>query len=160
MDIEKLIERLGENTDCWTDKVHGYADLRLEASTALSTLQAENEKLKDQLYDGEGVNLVNYWMQQAKIEENGHRNCQAENEQLRAEVSELRQKLAEAEADNKKLCAVMMQIKRIDRPERASVIYALEYDSSLSHKTMEEVAGIFFRGLMDADLKLRGQKEE
>ena len=47
MDIEKLIERLGENTECWTDKVHGYADLRLEAATALSTLQAENEKLKN-----------------------------------------------------------------------------------------------------------------
>lgn len=46
MDIEKLIDRLGENTDCWTDKVHGYADLRLKAATALSTLQAENEKLR------------------------------------------------------------------------------------------------------------------
>ena len=49
MDIEKLIDRLGENTDCWTDKVHGYADLRLDAATALSTLQAENEKLRDEL---------------------------------------------------------------------------------------------------------------
>ena len=49
MDIEKLIDRLGENTDCWTDKVHGYADLRLEASTALSTLQAENDKLRAEL---------------------------------------------------------------------------------------------------------------
>ena len=49
MDIEKLIERLGENTDCWTDKVHGYADLRLEAATAISTLQAENEKLRAEL---------------------------------------------------------------------------------------------------------------
>ena len=49
MDIEKLIERLGENTDCWTDKVHGYADLRLEASITLSTLQAENEKLRAEL---------------------------------------------------------------------------------------------------------------
>lgn len=54
--------------------------------TALSTLQTENEKLKDQLYDGEGTNLVEYWMQQAKIEENGHRNCQTENEKLRAEL--------------------------------------------------------------------------
>ena len=49
MDIEKLIERLGENTDCWTDKVHGYADLRLKAATALSTLQAENEELRAEL---------------------------------------------------------------------------------------------------------------
>ena len=49
MDIEKLIDRLGENTDCWTDKVHGYADLRLDAATALSTLQTENEKLRAEL---------------------------------------------------------------------------------------------------------------
>lgn len=75
MDIEKLIEQLR------TESL--YADL--------STLQAENERLKDQLYDGEGVNLVNYWMQQAKIEENGHRNCQAENEKLRAELEQVKQ---------------------------------------------------------------------
>ena len=49
MDIEKLIERLRENTDCWTDKVHGYANIRLEAATALSALQAENEKLRAEL---------------------------------------------------------------------------------------------------------------
>lgn len=29
-----------------------------------------------------------------------------------------------------------------------------------SHKSMEDVAGILFSGIMDADLKLRGQKEE
>lgn len=75
-------------------------------------------------------------------------------------VGELSARAEAAEADNKKLCAAMMQLKRTDRPERMSVIYELEYDSSMSHKTMEEVAGIFFRGLMDADLKLRGQKEE
>lgn len=51
MDIEKLIEQLKRNTDCWTDKVHGYADLRLAAATALSTLQAENEKLRAELDD-------------------------------------------------------------------------------------------------------------
>ena len=56
MDIEKLIDRLGENTDCWTDKVHGYADLRLDAATTLSTLQAENEQLRAEL---EQVKLEN-----------------------------------------------------------------------------------------------------
>ena len=64
------------------------------AATALSALQAENESLKEKLYDGEGVNLVDYWMQQAKIEENGHRNCQAENEKLRAELEQVREKNA------------------------------------------------------------------
>ena len=53
MDIEKLIEQLKRNTDCWTDKVHGYADLRVAAATALSTLQAENEKLRAELDEKE-----------------------------------------------------------------------------------------------------------
>ena len=90
MDIEKLIERLRHNNienNCHDCALGYYA---FDAATALSTLQAENEKLKDQLYDGEGVNLVNYWMQQAKIEENGHRNCQAENEQLRSELEQVK----------------------------------------------------------------------
>ena len=85
MDIEKLIAGLSK--EAYGSDVE---ELLLEAATALSTLQAENEKLKDQLYDGEGVNLVNYWMQQAKIEENGHRNCQAENEQLRAKLEQMK----------------------------------------------------------------------
>lgn len=74
-------------------------------------------------------------------------------------VGELSARAESAEADNKKLCAAMMQLKRTDRPNRMSVIYELEYDSSMSHKTMEEVAFIVFKGLMDADLKLRGPKE-
>ena len=97
MDIEKLIERLKE-PDCdectYEEKREcaGSAKCVLSgyAAEALSALQAENEKLKDQLYDGEGVNLVNYWIQQAKIEENGHRNCQAENEKLRAELEQVK----------------------------------------------------------------------
>lgn len=90
MDIEKMIERL-RTESLYADKASlEIMDLCMEAATALSTLQAENEKLKDQLYDGEGVNLVNYWMQQAKIEENGHRNCQAENEKLRAELEQVK----------------------------------------------------------------------
>ena len=101
MDIEKLIERLKE-PDCdectYEEKREcaGSAKCVLSgyAAEALSTLQAENEKLKDQLYDGEGVNLVNYWIQQAKIEENGHRNCQAENEKLRAELEKVKRALA------------------------------------------------------------------
>ena len=93
MDIEKLIERLYKHHTDWGEgRTQDFFEVCLdckESSTALSTLQAENEKLKDQLYDGEGVNLVNYWMQQAKIEENGHRNCQAENEKLRAELEQV-----------------------------------------------------------------------
>ena len=86
MDIENLIEQLNRYFEGET-LPRGTA---LDAATAISTLQAENESLKEKLYDGEGVNLVDYWMQQAKIEENGHRNCQAENEKLRAELESVR----------------------------------------------------------------------
>ena len=90
MDIEKLIEQL-RTESLYADKASlEIMDLCMDAATALSTLQAENESLKEKLYDGEGVNLVDYWMQQAKIEENGHRNCQAENEKLRAELEQVK----------------------------------------------------------------------
>lgn len=92
MDIEKLIEQLNGYFDGKT-LTRGAA---LDVATTLSTLQAENESLKEKLYDGEGVNLVDYWMQQAKIEENGHRNCQAENEKLRAELERVKQERDEA----------------------------------------------------------------
>ncbi len=101
MDIEKLIKRIkcpqiqscpidGEYPSCKACQ----KSIQQEVVTALSALQTENEQLKDQLYDGEGVNLVNYWIQQAKIEENGHRNCQAENEQLRVELEQVKRALA------------------------------------------------------------------
>ena len=94
MDIEKLIERLNglytafraDGEQKCSPEINTVAFGLMDAATALSTLQTENEGLKEKLYDGEGVNLVDYWMQQAKIEENGHRNCQAENEKLRAEA--------------------------------------------------------------------------
>lgn len=131
MDYEKLIRRLRNDADAYRNgKTLGWAfadqeDVLDNAATALSTLQAENEKrqaeleemtqrndenlgmcriweyrytelqaeneeLKEKLYDGEGVNLVNYWMQQAKIEENGHRNCQAALERAKEEITRLK----------------------------------------------------------------------
>lgn len=88
MDIEKLIVSL--RSPSWQDLEDPDATLLDDAAHALSTLQAENNGLKEKLYDGEGVNLVDYWMQQAKIEENGHRNCQAELEQAKAEITRLK----------------------------------------------------------------------
>lgn len=88
IDINELIDNL--RFPSWHDLEDPDATLLGDAADALSTLQAENESLKEKLYDGEGVNLVDYWMQQAKIEENGHRNCQAENEKLRAELEQVK----------------------------------------------------------------------
>lgn len=108
-----------------------------------------------------GLALTAYGLRQKLAEVEAQRD-EAVHDRMMMEqrIGELNARAEAAEADNKKLCAAMMQLKRTDRPELMSVIYELEYDSSMSHKTMEEVAGIFFRGLMDADLKLRGQKEE
>lgn len=89
MDYEKLIEQLKQKDGLWCSVPTGEK-LVTDAADALSTLQAENEELKEKLYDGEGVNLVDYWMQQAKIEENGHRNCQAELEQAKEEITRLK----------------------------------------------------------------------
>ena len=92
MDYDKLIEQAKKDAagshpvvPSWAAIV-GKKQLK-EYATAIKTLRAENNGLKEKLYDGEGVNLVDYWMQQAKIEENGHRNCQAENEKLRADLA-------------------------------------------------------------------------
>lgn len=89
MDYEKLIEQLKQKDGLWCSVPTGEK-LVTDAAEAISALLAENEELKEKLYDGEGVNLVDYWMQQAKIEENGHRNCQAELEQARAEITRLK----------------------------------------------------------------------
>lgn len=51
--------------------------------------KAEIERLKDILYDADGVNLVNYWHQQCKVAENGCRNFEEENENLKAEIERL-----------------------------------------------------------------------
>ena len=49
MDIEKLIERL-RTESLYADKASlEIMDLRLDAATAISTLQAENEKLRAEL---------------------------------------------------------------------------------------------------------------
>ena len=83
MDIEKLIEQLKRNTDCWTDKVHGYADLRLAAATALSTLQAENERLKNKLSE-----LAHLPFDEPGIGE--RTRLMAENAELRAELEQVK----------------------------------------------------------------------
>lgn len=121
---------------------------RREAAQAITDLLAENQALRN------AANGFKERAEKAEMERNEAVHDRMMMEQRTAELVD------RAEADNKKLIAAMMQLKRTDRPERISVVYELQYDSSMSHKTMEDVAGILFRGIMDTDLKLRGQKEE
>ena len=176
MEIEKLIERLkyygttyaiGDNLG---KEIDGSDELILNAATALSTLQAKNEKLRADLeYEREHANAY-------------HEECgqwEAENENLRAELDRLRsepgQELWSAEnqradrlaaelervrKDNKRLCAAMMAVRRKESPEPMRVVYELGYDAILSHEDIQDIARIVFDGLMREDLKRRGQKED
>ena len=129
MDIEKLIETLRQHGVSCVRAYGRYCSICDEAATALSTLKDENESLKEKLYDGEGVNLVDYWMQQAKIEENGHRNCQAENEKLRAELEQVKR---ERDAAIKELDEVTSEVddlaEFVDREIHPVVDYNLYLD--------------------------------
>ena len=171
--INGLIKQLkGISNGLMEDEFPKCANVVKKAATAISTLQAENKRLKSLLGES-GQDLWSKENQRADRLEAENKKLRAELEQVKRErdeavhdrmmmeqsVGELSARAESAEADNKKLCAAMMQLKRTDRPNRMSVIYELEYDSSMSHKTMEEVAFIVFKGLMDADLKLRGPKE-
>ena len=57
MDIEKLIERLNQYSQSLIAYKLGadFADACMDAATALSTLQAENEKLKAYMNDAYGT---------------------------------------------------------------------------------------------------------
>ena len=89
MDIEKLIRRLRNDADAYRNgETLGRAfadqeDVLDKAATALSTLQAENEKLRGELeYEQEHANAY-------------HQECgqwEAENEKLRAELNDLKSK--------------------------------------------------------------------
>lgn len=57
--------------------------------TPADRLKLENANLRDMLYDSEGVNLVDYWYQQCQIAENGCRNFEEENQNLRQKIMQL-----------------------------------------------------------------------
>lgn len=73
----------------FNDKAKCVAHLIDNTIGFINHQQAEIERLKDILYDADGVNLVNYWHQQCKIAENGCRNLAEENETLKAEIERL-----------------------------------------------------------------------
>ena len=87
MDVEKLIRRLRNDADAYRNgETLGRAfadqeDVLDNAATALSTLQAENEKLRGELeYEREHANAY-------------HEECgqwEAENEKLRAELKQVK----------------------------------------------------------------------
>ena len=128
MDIEKLIEQLNDWNEKYISNLCGERTIKCEeycikddclivkAATALSTLQAENEK-------------------------------------LRAELEKVK-------AENATLSAAMLTIQKSDNLERMEVVYKMDYTTALSQRQLCDVAWIVFRGLLQEDLKWRGQKED
>lgn len=107
MDIEKLIRRLRNDADAYRNgKTLGRAfadqeDVLDNAATALSTLQAENERLRKELeYEREHANAY-------------HEECgqwEAENEKLRAELERVKE---ERDAAIKDLFEIIGDIEEI-----------------------------------------------
>lgn len=83
MDIEKLIERLRTDS-LYADKATlEIMDLCMEAADALSTLQAENERLKNKLSE-----LAHFPFDEPGIGE--RTRLMAENAELRAELEQVK----------------------------------------------------------------------
>ena len=81
MDIEKLIEQLRQHGGSCVRAYGRYCSICDEAATALSTLQAENKRLRKELeYERESAN--------AYYEECGQ--WEAENEKLQAKLGQVK----------------------------------------------------------------------
>ena len=94
MDIEKLIEQYRQAADKWEKRhpITGTFDLRVQdalrdAATALSTLQAENEKLREKIED---ARLEGYAKGLGEMSE--------ENERLREELEQVKAELNAAKS--------------------------------------------------------------
>ena len=111
MDIEKLIRRLRNDADAYRNgETLGRAfadqeDVLDNAATALSTLRAENEKLRGELeYEQEHAN--------AYYEECGQ--WEAENEKLRAELEQVKRERDAAVEAVKNMAEYIVCAGRVD----------------------------------------------
>ena len=95
MDIEKLIVSL--RSPSWQDLEDPDAPLLEDAAHALSTLQAENERLKNKLSE-----LAHFPFDEPGIGE--RTRLMAENAELRAELEQVKRERDAAVEDLHKLC--------------------------------------------------------
>ena len=126
MDIEKLIETLRQHGVSCVRAYGKYCSICDEAATALSTIQAENEKLRAELeYEKEHAN--------AYYEECGQ--WEAENEKLRNEVERQRRSADDRkhlyENAERAYMKVVAELEQVKRERDAAVSWAQKYTESI-----------------------------
>ena len=136
MDVNELIDNL--RMPSWHDLEDPDATLLADAADALSTLQAENEKLRADVVRLNDL-LASY---------------------QNVLVPELRSELEQVREANKKLCSAMMTIRRSENSERMCVEYRVDYCTALSHQETADLARIAFEDLMREDARMRGPQKE
>lgn len=149
MDVNELIDNL--KMPSWHDLEDPDATLLADAADALSTLQAENEKLR---------NSRDRWRKCAEEFSEGVNQRDNETEKLQAENEKLRVELEQVREANKKLCSAMMTIRRSENSERMCVEYRVDYCTALSHQETADLARIAFEDLMREDARMRGPQKE
>jgi hypothetical protein len=105
MDIEKLIVSL--RSPSWQDLEDPDATLLDDAATALSTLQAENERLKSLL----GESGQDLWSKENQRAD----RLEAENEKLRAELEQARESLDFARTKDAEIVRLGMELEQVKR---------------------------------------------
>mgnify|MGYP002306984954 CR=1 FL=1 len=115
MDIEKLIVSL--RSPSWQDLEDPDATLLDDAATALSTLQAENERLKSLL----GESGQDLWSKENQRAD----RLEAENEKLRAELEQARESLDFARTKDAEIVRLGMELDQMKR-ENETLKHALQ----------------------------------
>ncbi len=115
MEIEKLIVSL--RSPSWQDLEDPDATLLDDAATALSTLQAENERLKSLL----GESGQDLWSKENQRAD----RLEAENEKLRAELEQARESLDFARTKDAEIVRLGMELDQMKR-ENETLKHALQ----------------------------------
>ena len=123
-EIIKALEKIAQYSG-FTDDV---SNTLLSALDLINRQQTEVERLKDILYDADGVNLVNYWYQQCEIAENGNRNFDEENKKLKAEIEKLKNENNSMRED------ITQSVKEL---KNLGVLYAKDISKSKSEAIKE-----------------------
>ena len=116
MDVNELIDNL--RMPSWHDLEDPDATLLADAADALSTLQAENERLRKELeYEREHANAY-------------HEECgqwEAENEKLRAELERTRESLDFARTKDAEIVRLGTELEKVKR-ERDAVVESIPHE--------------------------------